>query len=343
MTIKTKVGREIEFRPVQISDADQIVELYDSATLNEETAPLTAEIWKWKYLENPVANPELSFVALEKSGRIIGHLGNQPVRLNALGRQGLVGLCLDAITLPGYQEPRILAGIFPAYFKAMKDAGRKAAIAMPADHAISTYQDHSTFLFSMERRELEIKSDGHLKLKEWCSAIDRDFYFKFDLNANYGLETKLDEMLETCRTRELLSVWKDVKYYDWKYRKSPHKIRYRFFALEIPRVLCGAFAVVQEGAEQAEILEVQSLNKDVLYARELILGMADYYASISSPIRCLTFTGKDHWYYDGIFNEFERKSSFDHPVFSRAIESAESFVFENASNWTITFSDLNSL
>lgn len=343
MTVKTKSEGRIEIRPVRISDVDQIVELYNIAPITKKTAPLTADIWKWKYLESPVAKPELSFVALEKNGRMIGHLGSRLVRLNALGKQGLIGHCLDSIALPGYRQDEILSRIFPGCFKTMKDAGLKAAIAAPAGQEISVYQDRSTFLFPMARKELEIKSGAHLKLKEWCSAIDRDFYFTFDLNVNYGLETKLDEMLETCRARELLSVWKDVKYYDWKYRRSPRKNRYRFFALEIPRVLCGAFAVVLESDERAEIVEVQSLNKDVLYARELVLGISDHYAAASPRIRSLIFRGKDHWYYDGVFNEFELLSSFDHPVFSRAIEPDESFVFENASNWTITFSDMDSV
>ena len=67
MKVTTSSGLEIESRSVVPSDEGQIVELFNNVFNQRRFAPFSEEEWRWKYLKNPVARLDLSFVALDKA------------------------------------------------------------------------------------------------------------------------------------------------------------------------------------------------------------------------------------------------------------------------------------
>jgi hypothetical protein len=344
LKIKTNQGEVLNVRPVSAADAGRIADLFNAVFQERSLPPFSTEEWTWKYLKGPASKPELCFVAERENGELVGHLGNWLFRGCMLGRPILVSHWLDAMIHPEMQRSGILVGMFESYFNALKAAGVPVSIALPNEKSVVSHQARARFMFMLRNRRLTLGSARHDSFRAAIAVEEEDrFCTEFLTEVSTGTQeapnAPLEELLTSCRNREFLSIWKDCAHFRWKYENSPRRELYKLFGTRIEANGYFGFAVVRERNGVAQILEIHSREKSVTYARELIHYIADHYQKTRDDIHALTFVGRDHWYFDPIFGEFDETPAFEHFFFARSTDPSQAFLYEGAENWTLTFSD----
>lgn len=298
--------------------------------------PFSLEEWTWKYRDNPVARPSLSWVGTTAQGEVVGHIGMLPMRLNFLGRPLIGCQSLDGMV----DEPHRLGGLARLTFTGAVDSAFKARelvclLNMPNAQSLFGLQQTMTLMFMMERYALPLGGRAHEALRQRMENPEPDAHGKRAFLSRYALDERQDALWKSCAPQEHLSVWKDREYLEWKYLRRPN-VQYQLLALEQAGALA-ALAVLHEDGPCAHVLEVMSLRKSVPLAQELLLRVADHCRA--EGLRELCFVGRDPWYFASVFQDFERQPIFGHHVYTGTFGAEQRFIYETAANWTVTQGD----
>ena len=333
--ISPSTGTRFGIRAVTAEDGPRVVGLFNRVFKRDGFAPFSEDEWTWKYRKNPVAMPHLCFLAEDDTGAVVGHLGSLPARLNVLGREErIVTQWLDAMIEPAAQRTGILVGIFGDYSEAQAAARVTAAIAMPNERSIVAHTTRATMMFFLEKYHLPLGGDAHARLRRRVDAAAPPS--AIELVVDHRLDASHDALWRSVRDLEYLSLVKDEAYLRWKYVDNP-RTKYRLAALRDRRGGARALAVCAESNGRALLLELLSFGKDVALAQRLILGLADHLRA--EGVRELRFAGRDPWYFDAVFEDFERRASAFFPFFVDATDKADRRTFENPPSWTVTLGD----
>lgn len=333
--VSPATGARFGIRPVAPEDGPEVVALFNRVFRRSGFPPFSLDEWVWKYHRSPAAMPRLCFLAQDEGGGVVGHIGSMPARLNILGvEERTVTQWLDGMIEPAAQRTGILIGIFADYLEAQIEAGVAAAIAMPNEKSIVSHTPRSTMMFFLEKYHLPLAGEAHERLRRRVEAAHTPVGIELDLD--HRIDGSGDALWHSVRGHELLSLVKDAQHLRWKYVDNP-RTSYRIVALRDRAGAPVALAVCAEGGDRALLLELLSFAKDVSLSQRLLLGLGDHLHA--RGIRELRFVGRDPWYFDAVFEDFERRPSSFYPFFVDATREDERRTFETPLSWTVTLGD----
>lgn len=328
-------GARYRARPVRPDDGPVIAALFEAVFRRS----FDLDEWRWKYLDNPASRVGVS-ILVEHEGRAVGHHGAIPAPLNYLGQphERILVQSGDAMVLREHRKASILTTAWRLSDELLGDYPEiEVTTSMPNEQSVYPVQHNYVRTSLMEQWQLACGGEAHTKLRARVERLAADARYGLEFLASYDPGPDMDELWRTVARTEALSVAKSAAYLDWKYRRRPDR-SYRIMALRLYDQVV-ALAVAQPiTSGRMLIVELMSLGKNVDFAHELLLRVADTLAD--EGVAGLKFVGKDPWYFERCFADFERVTDHRHPFFTLAAKQRElARIYENPCNWTISLGD----
>ena len=332
--VHDKSGARYLARPVTLDDGPRIAALFEAVFHR----PFDVAEWRWKYVDNPASRIGVS-VLVEHEDEVVGHHGAIPAPLNYLDQphervlvQGGDGMVLEQHRRASLLTTawRLSAELLDGYPEI------EVTTSMPNEQMVTANQHNFVRTLLMEQWYLPCASPQHQRLRARVSARPDDDRFAFEFVDAYEPGPDMDELWKSIARTEGLSVAKSAAYMHWKYHRRPDR-RYRIMALRLyDRIV--ALTVGEPHGDRLLLVELMSFGKNVDFAHELLLRVAD--SAQAQGVAGLKFVGKDPWYFERCFADFERVTDHRHPFFTLAAKQRTlARIYENPSNWTVTLGD----
>jgi GNAT acetyltransferase-like protein len=350
-------------REYKENDENEIVSLYNSTFRRSRS--LTH--WNWKFKDNPYSKKIIASLACaETTNKIIGHNTVIPVRLNFMGNPISSGQFSDIMVHPDYRDQKIFTKngencftlcvkdkidavyVFPnrksypgfmrylngkriayfrRYFKRLKFSTGNGLWNKPVMSLVNMF--YITYLSS----SLFIEKALIFKLKNLSRQIV--FHKSNRLPAGY------EKLWHDIKSYEVLSVWKDTEYLEWRYENNPDN-KFEFISLEEEGKIL-ALAVVYIRSKEAVICEFFVKRKDLWMGRLFLIEIQQLY--MKRKTQYLSFTGYDNGFFDQVFKSFDDHTLFRYVLCGRVFDPKSKLndYFPYPFNWTFTYGDIDTL
>ena len=145
-----------------------------------------------------------------------------------------------------------------------------------------------------------------------------------------------DELWDKVRGLEVLSVWKDAKYFAWRYDSNPsHSFTYHY--LERAGKI-DALAVVVESNGAWDILELVARDRCIPVCRSLVASIG--IAALKAGASRISFTGTSLDFFSEVFKGFSKEISFSHVFCLLNLgEQISPLTAVSPDSWTVTGGD----
>jgi len=353
--LKLSAAPAIQFTEYKKGDETQILALYREVF----GAPRSLEHWHWLNIANPYDGPRMVLTTDASSAKIVGHYAVQPVNLNMMGRELKAAQSVDTMVDPQFRMLGIFESSAKKCYEKLRRDGYSLVYGFPNRNSFPGfvrklgwvrigYLDRFFLRLSLEHKLRKItripgaaftvnrlyRSLVRLRLKAQLLRYGRN-----QPNLKVGVSTEVpphyDELWQAVKSFEILSLWKDAKYFNWRYDRNPsHAFKYIYVEKE---GRMEALAVVVSNSSGMEILELIARDRNIAVARYLVTQIA-IHAFKNSASR-LTFMGSDLDFFKEVFRDFRCEKNLDH-VFCMGIldDKIEACALEPR-NWTVTTGD----
>jgi hypothetical protein len=317
------------------------------------------ERWAWQYRASP-GGPGIVSVAEVgeggEAGAVVGCSAFMRMDLNHLGRRIPAGQACDAMVLAGWRGQGCWTALVERNHQEAEAAGWGAVFSFPnrqsfpirvgrlGSRRIAVLRHYQRRIGA--RRLVGAAGDpvvkaalagGHgLRLRAESARIGG----QAEVRVTRSFPDEVEELLREHRRQEVVSVWKDREYLEWRYARHPDHT-YDVHVLHV-RGVPRALAVCRVGSPVLSICEVIHREHDVHETAYLLRHLARHYARTSA--QSLAFYGWDCGFFDAAF----AAAGFAVSPFSRLHLVARvpqgSPLTEHsavASNWTISYGDLD--
>ena len=347
--------KTFELIPYRAGDEREILVLFREAFDRERTLAH----WQWQFGANPFAPPQAVLSRDKRTQKLNGQYTVMPMPLNLMGRRVLGAQSLDTMVHPEARKFGIFEDSAKECFRRLKAGGFSLVYGFPNRQSfpgfvrklrwsrisyLTSYvyklSVHSTLKKVFKIGVLAAGLDGFYRLKTgfvmgfrrfWLRRYYPSHRFIIDIQVPKGYQSLWDAV----RSFEILSVWKDAAYFEWRYDRNPTHA-FRYFTLQGRGVDALAVAVTQHG--EMTLLEFIVRDSSVLMAK-LLLSEIILQAQAEGCHR-VNFSGAGLDFFDSAFSSFGRAVDFSH-VFCLLNFGGE--IGELASlrrdNWTITQGD----
>jgi len=325
--VSDATGARYLARPVEASDGPRIAALFEAVFRRD----FDLDEWRWKYIDNPASRLGVS-VLVEHEGALVGHHGAIPAPLNYLGQshERILVQGGDGMVLREHRKASLLTTAW-RLSNSLIDGREEIMVTtgMPNEQMVYPVQHNLVRTLLMEQWFLAFAGPGHERLRAHVEGLPERRRFGLEFVADYQPGEDMAELWSSSARTEALSVAKSAAYLDWKYRRRPDR-SYSIMALRLFDQIV-ALTVAQPLGDRVLLVELMSLGKNVDFAQELLLRVADHLQP--RGVTGLKFVGKDPWY-------FERVTDHRHPFFTLAArERSLARIYENPCNWTVTLGD----
>ena len=357
MDVATEPARDWIIKRYEDGDEIAILELFNSVFGLHRSL----EHWRWQFKDNPYAGPFASQARLKADGSLVGTHIVMPFQLNVMGRPLLAAQTLDLVVHPDYRMQGIFESAALDCFESFKGAGVRAVVAFPN---ASSYPGFVRTLGWMRllfprtfvlRLDVEDALHGLLRLRVLAKLLNAAFrlYQRVRFRArrrlivprvgtglSYARSESVPEAYErlwqSCRSQEVLSVWKDSRYFRWRYDENPdHEFSYHYLVRggEIQ-----ALVVAVERERAITLCECVVANRDVPMGSLLIAEICLFYQA--RRVRTVHFMGSDAGFFAEVFAGFRSRSAFENVFVGRALADAPlQEMMARPENWNVTFGD----
>jgi hypothetical protein len=322
----TENGRELT--RYKEGDEKEIVSLFNSVfNLNR---PL--DQWVWKFKENPYGGPFVSIMRATADSKILGYHTVMPFPLNAMGKPLLACQTLDIVV----RAENRMQGIFEKTgldcTRQCEEAGVEAIMGSPNQSSYPGFirsLGWSRILFLKHyllRLEITDKLQRFVKLRPLAKLLGllyrvptrltlsyHRFFLKLRVDRNLTFFSSptvppdYDSLWNACRPFEVLSIWKDSRYFKWRYDQNPaHEFTYHYLKKE-GEIVALAVAVEREGA--ITLCEILVKNRETILGRFLVNKICLHYFNKKST--SVDFLGHDMGFFDDLFQSFKRRISYE--------------------------------
>jgi hypothetical protein len=341
----------------QAGDETGLLELF--ATVFGKSRSL--EHWTWQFKRNPYGGP---FVSLARRGRdraVVGGYSVMPVMLNFLGRPVPACQSVDTAVHPDARGQRIFEKTATDCYEWCAGAGLQAVVGFPNANSYPgfvrslgwkriVFPTAHVLRLSLEGGLRKLSGIGwlsspldacyrlgmRLKLAGRLAVLRRGAGKAARFQVAAAVPAGYEQLWNTWKTQEVLSIWKDSKYFAWRYDQNPdHRFSYLYLTRdgEIP-----ALAVAVEIDRALALCELIVGDRDVMTGR-LLVGEICHHA-LARGLRAVRFLGHDAGLFDDVLEGFEHHRSYANVFAGRALAPGPiGEELPHADRWTVTFGD----
>lgn len=334
-------------REYRQGDEESIVALFNTVFGTRRTL----DRWRWQYAGNPQG---LGWIQLgESNGEVVGQVWIMRHHLNFRGEEVCAGQMCDGMVRSDQRGKKWFVRLGNASSEYAASRGLRAVFGFPNRnsypglartlgwHRVATLRH---FCFRTGFRRLwgpwvDVLFRGPLGVALALRAVMwRWLVGGADITASKELPAAIGDLLDESRNYEVLSVWKDLQYFRWRYEQHPDH-RYLFHVLRVRGVLEGVAVSRQVGATTA-ICEFIHRTKEVNQAAVLLDSLLRYH--LRRGTQRVEFFGHDDGFFESVFRRCGFTSSYATSfVFSGRVygEGVLEQRFIVPQNWTVVYGD----
>ena len=318
--------------------------------------------WVWKFKRNRV-HVALACTALEQ--KIVGHYPTIPIKINFMGEPVLACVIVDVAIHPDFRRQNMFVKTAQYCFEESKKNGTCVILGFPGP---TSYPGHVRRLglkpiTHLKQYWLRLRiypgAGGASKIVNGCyslllrsrlflgrlllSRLPNNMTFRLTNNLTF-CESKVvpdgyDEFWNAIRSYEVLSLWKDSEYLQWRYDQNPdHDFNY-FYLAKDDEIVALAIVTADFGG-YLTICELLVKDRNVLDGRLLINRILSNYSR--GEQKKVRFIGSDIGFFDEVFANFRSEIWFGVVLCGDVFDNpALEEYFVHPSNWTLTFGDMD--
>jgi GNAT superfamily N-acetyltransferase len=357
MTDTSKAHRTWQLERYKAGDEHDLLELFGIVFGTSRSL----EHWNWQFANNPYLPPTISLARETASGRLAGGHVVMPFPLNVKGRPVLACHSLDLAVHPDFRRQGIFETTARDCFAWARERGAEAVVAFPNASSYPGFVRSLGWnrilfprLYAM-RLDVGIPLQRVLRSRTLASIPNEIFrsivHLRLQARANVQRTTsgrrmvvetytkvpsRYEELWLACSNQEVLSLWKDTKYFQWRYDSNPdHSFQY-VGLLQGDELL--ALAVTVERHRAITICEFVVRGRDPVVGRRLLTELA--LSSLQGGMRSIDFIGSDGGLFDEVFEGFRRRVAFENVFCGDALSEGHlRALMANPHNWTLVFGD----
>ena len=321
------------------------------------------EHWNWKFKDNPYGGPLLSLARLRSDGRLVGTYMCLPFQMNVAGNPVPASQTVDLVVHRDYRQQGMFESMARDSYELLASVGIRAVVAFPNPTAMSYPGFVRTLAwrplchprrFTL-RLDLERQLRGLVPIAWLGRAINAGF--RSVISARHGLGDRTlkdpsrdgltftvvteaplacDRLWEICRTHQGLSVWKDARYFRWRYDRNPdHRFEYGCLTRGTELVAM-TVAVERDGA--VTLCELLVAGQDAALGARLVTEVSRHY--FAKRVRSVSFFGHDSGYFRSVLADFSVSRTSENVLVGRSLgdESLDALI-ANPGEWTVTYGD----
>lgn len=319
------------------------------------------EHWTWQFKRNPYGGPFVSMARRVRDRSVVGGYSVMPVMLNFLGRAVPACQSVDTAVHPDFRGQRIFEKTANDCYEWCAGAGLQAVVGFPNANS------YPGFVRSLGWKRIVFPTAHALRLGlgDVLRKMGAIGWLGAPLDAVYrlGMRLKLAGWLAELRGRagtrdrfqvattvpagyealwdrwklqEVLSVWKDSKYFAWRYDENPDRaFTYFYLARD------GGIPVLAVGVEIDQALVLCELivgDRDVAIGRLLVAEICRY--ALGHGLSAVRFLGHDAGLFEDVLEGFEHRRSYTNVFGGRVLAGGPiGEELPHADRWTVTFGD----
>lgn len=337
----------IAIRACTADDAIKIIELQNS-TFNTTR---TMRDWRWNNEENPYYANLTSVGTYDEE--IVCCYSIIGVKLNFLGTPILAGQPTNTIVHPDFRK----LGYFQKSVDMAVSMGREKGVTVkfgfPNEAALPIN------LGKLKYKHIAVVKNYRLRFrisKQQPAAVR--FLYSAGIGFKLWLKTQLlqswipkgttisvtntvpaeyEKFWEHIRKQEIISLWKDSQYLNWRYDQNPTFEPTYFACMENGEITAIAVTIEHDGA--GTICELMVKNSNLALAKMLLNRIAVHYKD--SGYEAIKFYGHDRGFFETAFAGFTRVPNQDLFLVAKLLggtEALEKLVYQNIS-WSVTSGD----
>lgn len=321
--------------------------------------PRTREHWNWQFRDNPHGGPFVT-VARGPAGQVAGAYSVTPISLNVMGRPVPGCQSVDTAVHPDWRNQRVFERTATECYAWCQEAGIQAVVGFPNARSYPGFMRTLDWRRVSFPRQYVLRLGGDASLRRlglgplarpvgavYRSAVStrlrgRGFLHSRQIGSSLTFTVKdkvpddYERLWSFVRSQEVLAVWKDADYLEWRYDRNPdHEFRYALLHRGNDLL---ALAVLVDLDSTAMICEFMVAGRDVPVARLFLNHIAQ--RALRHGSERLEFIGHDIGFFEEAFDGFERRLSTGNVFCGRSFVGGKlGELLPLGDNWTVTFGD----
>ncbi len=355
---------EIKVNFYQEGDEEKILQLFATGFGKKRSL----EHWNWKFKNNPYFRPisVLSWEATEN--QLVGQYTVMPTNLNFYGEKFLACQSLDTIVHQNFRKFGIFESGAKKCFEFLEQEKFVCVYGFPNSNSYPGFikklgwkeicpLERFSFKTDISARVLEL-----VKISAFATAMNEVFRFfrqiqikvfragvspEMDSTVSFRIlneiPPEIDSLWNRAGDQKKIGVWKDKRYFEWRYGANPDS-KFAFFGAYLGQDLV-AFSVVSRATEPND----SAWMTEFLVSKDQV-DLAQYFLlKIVSEVflwraRSLEFICSQDDFFTTVFRIFrsikDRNLIFCGRLLSNMSEDSK---FYDPKNWRITYGDVDSL
>lgn len=322
--------------------------------------PRSAELWRWRFRDNPMGGPLASIARLDADGRVVGCYLCLPFRLDLGGRPEPAVQVVDLVVHPGYRRQGMFEAMARHSYEMLGGLGYRALVAFPNPTAMSypgftrtlgwsplCQTRRFTALLGIERAARKV-----LRLPAAARAANAGYRWlrgggvararreAVVAGAEYRTSGRLPEgyeaLWDSCRGTRGPAFWKDAAYLRWRYDAHPElRFTYAFLVRE-GRLAAMAVTLDRDGARM--MCELLAERGSVPLARSLVTEVCA--EAFHAGVRSVGYYGCDEPFLAAVLRGFSRSRESENVLVGHALgDGAVAEAMSREQAWGLSFGD----
>lgn len=349
---------KLTIRSYEQGDENQILSLWREVFQMKRSL----QHWLWKFKNNPYLNVQAALACTTLEKQIVSHYTVLPVKMNFNGESVLAGQVVDLITHPDFWRQGLSlktaqhcnkklhqnnVSIVFSFFSKTSYPGHVKRLEYKAIKPLRQYWLRLNFFNGALTSVFNICYNLWLGsklvierffLKHWSNNLTFRLSSKIRFHQSKTVPERYNELWNAIRPYDVLSLWKDSEYFQWRYDENPDNDFDYFYLVQGEEIIALSVVTSKIGGD-VSICELLVKDKNVLNGRYLINRILSNYLGRHKKIR---FIGSDAGFFDEVFAKFRSEIWFGIVFCARVFEGTglkEDFV--QPSNWTLTYGDID--
>ena len=317
--------------------------------------------WQWQFLENPHSEPFIIVARRKSDDELVGSHILMPVCLNVRGQKVLAGHSLDLVVHRDFRRQGIFGVTASECFEWCATQGVRALFAFPN---LASYPGFvrtlgwSRILFpesyslrlgvaagggrppalhwAARAAGIPLRAARLLQLRVRRFALRRRVSRRLVFAIAAGVPGAYARLWKECAPLEVLSLWKDVPYMQWRYDENPdHRFEYAYLADGEEIV---ALAVLHRSPSRVMICELLVRDRNVSVGQALVTELC--LRALAQGDARVAFLGHDLGFFRACLAGFRGAVAHDSVFCGRGLgDSLLEDLVPHADNWSITYGD----